>query len=80
MQSGKGTLHIGTDVDAIVEPFLGAHREPTELTHSIFSTIPGSPVYLGTSPQYRLTQGALGIDVNLWGHSSAQGHFRFEIP
>jgi hypothetical protein len=75
---GKGTLRIGTDVDAIIEPLLGAHGEPTELSHSIFSTIPGSPVYLGTSPQYRLKQGALGIDLNLQGHSSAQGHFRFE--
>jgi hypothetical protein len=78
MQSGKGTLRISTDVDATIEPLVGAHGEPTELTHSIFSTIPGSPVYLGTSPAYRLKQDALGIDLNLKGHSAAHGHFRFE--
>jgi hypothetical protein len=78
VRSGKGTLRIGAVVDAQVEPFLGAHGEPTELAHSIFSTIPGSPVYVGASPNYRLNQPKLGIDLTLQGHSSAQGSFRFD--
>ncbi len=78
VKSGKGTLRIGADVAAQVQPLIGAHGEPTELSHSIFSTIPGSPVYLATSPDYRLKQDGLGIDLHLQGHSAAQGSFRFE--
>lgn len=78
IKTGKGTLRIGSDVTAQIEPLVGAHGEPTELSHSIFSTIPGSPVYLATAPDYRLKQPSLGLDLHLQGHSAAQGGFRFE--
>jgi hypothetical protein len=78
VRTGKGSLKIGKDVEAQVEPLMGAHGEPTELSHSIFSTIPGSPVYLATSPNYRAQHKGLGIDLRLQGHSAAQGAFQFQ--
>jgi hypothetical protein len=78
VRTGKGSLKIGNDVEAQIEPLMGAHGEPTELTHSIFSTIPGSPVYLATSPSYRARHKELGIDLRLQGHSAAQGAFHFQ--
>jgi hypothetical protein len=78
VRTGKGSLKIGNDVEAQIEPLMGAHGEPTELTHSIFSTIPGSPVYLATSPSYRARHKQLGIDLQLQGHSAAQGAFHFQ--
>lgn len=78
VKSGKGSLKIDSAMEAQIEPLIGAHGEPTELSHSIFSTIPGSPVYLATSPSYRAQRKELGIDLQLQGHSAAQGNFRFQ--
>jgi hypothetical protein len=78
VRTGKGTLCIGGAVQAEIEPLIGAHGQPTELSHSIFSTIPGSPVYLATAPRYRAARKELGIDLDLRGHSAAQGSFRFQ--
>jgi hypothetical protein len=55
VKAGKGQVRIGDVAEADVEPFLGAHGEPTELTHSIFSTIPGSPAYVGRSNHFALS-------------------------
>jgi hypothetical protein len=53
VKEGKGSVRIGKVAEADVEPFLGAHGEPTELSHSVFSTIPGSPAYVGRAPHFR---------------------------
>ncbi len=77
VQAGKGSVRIGSVAEAEVEPFLGAHGDPTELTHSIFSTIPGSPAYVGRAPYFRARQDATGVNVDIKGHNSVQGHFQF---
>jgi len=77
VESGKGSVRIGDVAEAEMEPFVGAHGEPTVLSHSIFSTIPGSPAYVGRSPRYRARQQAAGVNVDIKGHNSVQGHFQF---
>lgn len=73
----KGRLRIGDVVAADLEPFKGAGDLPTTLHDSVFSTIPGSPAYLGKAPMYKASNAALGIKVDLQGHNAVQGSFRF---
>jgi len=77
VKGGKGAVRIGSAAEADVEPFLGAHGEPTELSHSVFSTIPGSPAYVGSSQHFRARHAGAGVNVDVRGRNSVQGHFRF---
>ena len=57
---------------------LGATGKPTTLSETVFSTIPGSPVYAAKASQYRRDGSAHGIpSVALGGHNALQGRFRF---
>lgn len=78
VQGGKGTLAIGSDYFAELEPFVGAMGGQTTLTDTIFSTVPGAPVFVGKAPTYRAKNAALGIDINLSGHNALQSTFVFD--
>jgi len=73
----KGRLRIGKVIEADLEPFKGAGDIPTALTDSVFSTIPGSPAYVGKAPKYRADVSVLGIKLDLKNHNAVQGSFRF---
>ena len=75
---GKGFLKIGQSVDAVMEPYLNPKGEPTMLHNSVFSSSGGGPAYVGKAPTYKVTNQALGMDVNLSGHNVVQGNFLFE--
>jgi hypothetical protein len=77
VESGKGHLTMGPDVEARLEPLTSADGTPTTLCDSVFSNIPGSPAYVGKASRYRAEIPKLGIRVELTGHNSVQGHFRF---
>ena len=78
VDQGRGHLRMGQAVEASLEAFAGPSGAPTTLADAAFSSIPGSPAYLGKASLYRAQSGALDIDVELRGHNSVQGHFRFE--
>jgi hypothetical protein len=73
----KGTLKIGKAIEAKLEPFKGATGESTALHDSIFTTIPGSPAYVGKAEHYRVDAGNHGFEIDLQGHNAVQGSFRF---
>ena len=75
VEKGQGTLRIGDAIEAVMEPYRGPTGEPTKLVESIFSTIPGSPAYVGKASRFRMVQPELGIDLDLAGHNAIQGHF-----
>ncbi|MGH2444731.1 MAG: DUF1326 domain-containing protein [Candidatus Limnocylindria bacterium] len=78
VDEGKGTLDLGGITRADLTGYQGATGKPTVLSETVFSTIPGSPVYVGKADTYTRT-GAAGLsDVDLTGHNALQGHFRFE--
>ncbi len=77
VDKGKGTLLIGHAVRAELVPFTGPTGEPTTLHETIFSTIPGSPAYVGRAEQYTSRIPALGHDLSLQNHNAIQGPFRF---
>jgi len=75
---GKGRISIGQIVEADMAPFVGATGKPTTLAETVFSTIPGSPVYASKASQYTRDGSSHGIpSVNLQDHNALQGHFRF---
>jgi len=78
VEKGKGHMRIGTIAEAELEPLVGATGQPTTLQDTVFSTIPGSPAYVGKATMYRAKSPALGIDLDLQGHNATQGSFRFE--
>ena len=78
VEGGKGRLKVGSLVEAEMAPFVGATGNPTTLAETVFSTIPGSPVYASKASSYRRDGSGHGIpSVDLEGHNALQGHFRF---
>jgi len=53
--------------------------EPTKLVESIFSTIPGSPAFVGKAGSFRLKNTKLGIEMDLSGHNAIQRSFSFAL-
>lgn len=75
---GRGELEIGTDYYAELEPCRGPGGATTTLTETIFSTVPGAPVFVGKAPVYRSRNAALGIDLHLRDHNALQSTSVFE--
>jgi hypothetical protein len=75
---GKGTLKLGDIAHAELEPYRGPTGEVTTLTNTIFSTVPGSPAYVGKARDFRLKSEALDIDLNIQGHNAIQSNFMFD--
>lgn len=73
-----GRLAIGSAVEAELEPFTGATGEPSALHDSIFTTIPGSPAYVGKATSYKVDAADHGFEIDLEGHNAVSGRFRFE--
>jgi hypothetical protein len=78
VEKGKGRLRIGSAVTADIEPFQGATGRDTTLHDTAFSSIPGSPAYVGKASMYKATSPVLGLDVDLQDHNAVQGTFLFE--
>lgn len=77
VDKGRGTLDLGGITRAELTSYQGATGKPTTLSETVFSTIPGSPVYVGKADSYT-RQGAAGLaDVDLKDHNALQGHFKF---
>lgn len=75
VQGVKGTLKVGSAIDAGLEPFKGATGKETALHDSIFTTIPGSPAYVGKASHYKTN--APGFKIDLQNHNAVSGSFRF---
>jgi hypothetical protein len=83
VDEGRGTLRIGAAANPAVEaelsPLIGATGNPTTLADSVFSTIPGSPAYVGRTERFRRRTSRHGLrDLDLTGRNAIQGTFSFE--
>jgi hypothetical protein len=78
VEGGRGSLQLGSQVTADMAPYVGATGNPTTLSETVFSTIPGSPVYAAKASRYTRDGSTHGIpSVDLEGHNALQGRFRF---
>jgi hypothetical protein len=78
VQGGRGTIKLGDAGYAELEPYTSASGKTTTLQDTVFSTVPGAPVFVGKSPSYRAKNAKLGIDLNLKGHNALQSTFVFQ--
>jgi hypothetical protein len=78
VHQSRGTLKIGEVSYAELEPYKGADGSATTLSNTIFSTVPGAPVFVGKAAQYRSRHPGLGHDLNLTGHNALQSVFVFD--
>jgi hypothetical protein len=78
VQGGNGTLTVGAVSHAELEPYKGADGSTTVLANTIFSTVPGAPVFVGKATRYRSIQPALGHDLDMTGHNALQSTFVFD--
>jgi hypothetical protein len=78
VQGGKGTIKLGTAGYAELEPYKSASGATTTLTDTVFSTVPGAPVFVGKSPRYRATNEKLGINLDMKNHNALQSTFVFD--
>jgi len=78
VHGGHGTIRIGDAGYAELEPYKNASGATTTLADTIFSTVPGAPVFVGKSPHYRAKNAALGIDVDIKGFNALQSTFVFD--
>jgi hypothetical protein len=76
VQGVEGIFKIGSVVEAALQPYVGATGKPTTLYDTIFSTIPGSPAYVGKASHFRAN--APGFSIDLKDHNAISGAFRFE--
>ncbi len=78
VDGGKGRLKIGSIADAEMSPFTGATGKPTVLSETVFSTIPGSPVFASKAERFTRDGTPHGLpSVDRTGNNALQGHFRF---
>jgi hypothetical protein len=78
VQGGKGTLTVGDAGYAELEPYKSASGHTTTLTDTVFSTVPGAPVFVGKSPRYRSKNDKLGINLDMKDHNALQSTFVFD--
>jgi len=77
VSEGKGEIAIGDDYYAVLEPYRGTTGAQTTLSDTVFSTVPGAPVFVGKAPRYRARNPALGIDLDIQNHNALQSTFVF---
>jgi hypothetical protein len=69
---------IGTNYYAELEPYIGPFGAQTTLSDTVFSTVPGAPVFVGKAPRYRSKNDAIGINLDIKNHNALQSTFVFD--
>jgi hypothetical protein len=78
VEGGSGVMTIGEVSHAELEPYRGPDGSTTVLSNTIFSTVPGAPVFVGKATRYRSKHAGLGHDLDISGHNALQSTFVFD--
>jgi hypothetical protein len=78
MIEGKGTIRMGDAVYGEMQPYADSQGRPTKLVDSVFSTIPGSPAYMGKASVNRVNLPEHGMRWEFSGRNAVLGDFKFE--
>jgi hypothetical protein len=76
--NGSGTLHVGDQIMARIEPYRDREGRPTTLQNTLFSSIPGSPAYVGKAPVHQVNVPEHQMVWEFSGRNAIQGSFHFE--
>ena len=76
---GRGTLRVGDDtVVAEMEPYRGADGSITTLQNSIFSTVPGSPAWVGKAQRFAVDMPDQGWTYEFTGRNAIQSEWTID--
>ena len=78
IDGGAGTIKVGDVGFAELEAYVGAAGEPTTLAGTIFSTVPGAPVFVAKAKTFKAENAAAGVSQDLSGHNALQSVFVFD--
>jgi hypothetical protein len=79
VEEGRGTLVIGGDkVVASMEPYRGPDGSVTVLQNSIFSTVPGSPAWVGKASQFEVNLPEHGWTYKFEGRNAIQSNWMID--
>lgn len=77
LSKGKGTIKVGSWIEAEMAPYKDAKGKPTTLNNTIFTTIPGSPAYVAKASHHRVNIPEHGMQWTFENRNAIQGSFRF---
>lgn len=77
VDQSEGRLQIGSSIKADVEPLLGATGNPITMHDTVFTTVPGSPTFVGKALTLQVNIPQYGFSIDLRDHTSLQVEFRF---
>ena len=78
VDGGEGTLKIGDVGYAVMENYKNASGATTTLSDTIFSTVPGAPVFVGKATTYKAKNEAVGVNQDSSGQNALQSVFVFD--
>ena len=76
IRDGQGTLVVDGIVGAEMAPYTGPDGSTTTLQNSIFSTVPGSPAYVGKASRYAVDLPEHGMQWVYEGRNAIQADYR----
>jgi hypothetical protein len=77
---GRGTLAVGGDkVTAVMEPYRGPDGSITTLQNSIFSTVPGSPAWVGKAERFAVNLPEYGWTYDFQGRNAIQSNWKIDF-
>jgi len=75
---GAGTLRVGDKIDCAMHPYRGPDGSTTTLNNSIFSTVPGSPAYVGKADHQRINIPEHGYEWSYEGKNAIQSDWKID--
>jgi hypothetical protein len=75
VREGRGTFAIGDSVHAELRSYTGPDGRLTTLRDSLFSTVPGSPAYVGIAESHDVDLPQYGMTWSLQGANAIQADF-----
>ncbi len=79
MSGGKGSLRIKGLIDSEMEPYRGGDGTVTTLRDSIFSTVPGSPAWVGKASKNHVNIPKYGMVWDYEGRNAIQSEYKMEF-
>lgn len=78
LEEGAGSIRVGDKVRGAVRPYQSRYGVTTTLRDSAFSTIPGSPAWVGKSELLEVSIPEHGVEWRVEGTNAIQGQFRLQ--
>jgi hypothetical protein len=80
VSEGRGTLSVGDGkITAVMEPYRGPDGSVTTLVNSVFSTVPGSPAWVGKAESFVVDLPEYGWTYQFEGRNAIQSNWKIDF-